>query len=42
MAEKIKATGAGVTVLSCSDPRLFPEEILGLDQTLSQSWLRRP
>jgi hypothetical protein len=30
MAEKIKATGIDVTDLSCSNPRFFPEEILGL------------
>ncbi|KAK1067219.1 hypothetical protein LTR74_006587 [Friedmanniomyces endolithicus] len=30
----MKASGAGVVVVSCSDPRLNPYQILGIDQTL--------
>ncbi|KAK3067023.1 hypothetical protein LTR53_016338, partial [Teratosphaeriaceae sp. CCFEE 6253] len=37
MASTMRGTGAGVVVLSCSDPRLNPYQILGLDQTLSES-----
>jgi len=38
MASKMRQSGAGVVVLSCSDPRLNPYQILGLDGTLSKSW----
>jgi len=37
MASTMKASGAGVVVVSCSDPRLNPYQILGIDQTLSTS-----
>jgi hypothetical protein len=36
MASQMKATGAGVVVISCSDPRLNPYQILGIDPTLSE------
>lgn len=39
MATAMRGTGAGVVVLSCSDPRLNPYQILGLDPSLSK--LRR-
>ena len=35
MANAMRGSGAGVVVLSCSDPRLNPYQILGIDQTLS-------
>jgi hypothetical protein len=35
MVEMAKASGSGVLVLSCSDPRVNPHEILGLDVKLS-------
>lgn len=35
MSNQMRGSGAGVVVLSCSDPRLNPYQILGLDQTLS-------
>jgi hypothetical protein len=35
MVEMAKASGSGVLVLSCSDPRVNPHEILGLDSKLS-------
>lgn len=31
MAKNMRATRAGVVVLSCSDPRLNPYQILGVD-----------
>lgn len=37
MASAMKSTGQGVVVLSCSDPRLNPYQILGIDPTLSKS-----
>lgn len=37
MATGMRASGEGVVVLSCSDPRLNPYQILGLDPTLSES-----
>ncbi|KAL6253142.1 hypothetical protein RBB50_000863 [Rhinocladiella similis] len=40
MATKIRASGAGVVVLSCSDPRLNPYQILGLDSTLPATMVR--
>ncbi|KAK4897181.1 hypothetical protein LTR27_005074 [Elasticomyces elasticus] len=40
MATAMRATGAGVVVLSCSDPRLNPYQILGLDQTLKATMVR--
>jgi hypothetical protein len=36
MASGMRSSNAGVVVLSCSDPRLNPYTILGLDATLSQ------
>jgi carbonic anhydrase len=36
MATAMRGTGAGVVVLSCSDPRLNPYQILGIDPTLSE------
>lgn len=39
MVSGMRATGAGVVVLSCADPRIFPEKILGLDATLSMNLL---
>ena len=35
MANQMRGSGAGVVVVSCSDPRLNPYQILGIDQTLS-------
>lgn len=35
MVAGMRASGAGVVVLSCADPRIFPDKILGLDATLS-------
>jgi hypothetical protein len=40
MSAAMRASGAGVVVLSCSDPRLNPYQILGIDATLSESALR--
>lgn len=37
MVGAMRASGAGVVVLSCADPRIFPEKILGLDDTLSMA-----
>lgn len=37
MIKGMRASRAGVVVLSCSDPRLNPYQILGLDETLSTS-----
>lgn len=39
MANNLRNSNAGVVVLSCSDPRIHPEQILGLDSTLSKSTL---
>jgi hypothetical protein len=36
MADGMRKSRAGVVVLSCSDPRLNPYQILGIDATLSQ------
>jgi hypothetical protein len=36
MSGVMRASGAGVVVLSCSDPRLNPYQILGIDSTLSE------
>jgi carbonic anhydrase len=36
MAATMRGTGAGIVVLSCSDPRLNPYQILGIDATLSK------
>jgi carbonic anhydrase len=36
MAEAAKASGEGIIVLSCSDPRVNVHEILGLDLKLSR------
>jgi hypothetical protein len=36
MAAQLRAAGAGVVVLSCSDPRLNPYQVLGIDPTLSE------
>ncbi|RFU27146.1 hypothetical protein B7463_g9192, partial [Scytalidium lignicola] len=40
MASAMRASGAGVVVLSCSDPRLNPYQILGIDQTLKATMVR--
>ncbi|KAK5118536.1 hypothetical protein LTR85_008001 [Meristemomyces frigidus] len=40
MASTMRASGAGVVVLSCSDPRLNPYQVLGLDQTLKATRVR--
>ncbi|KAK0274657.1 hypothetical protein LTR91_005702 [Friedmanniomyces endolithicus] len=40
MASTMKASGAGVVVVSCSDPRLNPYQILGIDQTLKATMVR--
>ena len=37
MAAAAKASGQGVVVISCSDPRLNPYEILGVDSTMRVS-----
>ena len=40
MIKGMRATGAGVVVLSCSDPRLNPYQVLGIDgKTLSKHYL---
>jgi hypothetical protein len=36
MVPAMQASGAGVVVLSCADPRVFPDKILGLDDKLSK------
>ncbi|KAG9238931.1 carbonic anhydrase [Amylocarpus encephaloides] len=40
MASGIRGTGKGVVVLSCSDPRLNPYQILGIDPTLKATMVR--
>ncbi|KAI1618946.1 carbonic anhydrase [Exophiala viscosa] len=40
MAAASRASGTGVVVLSCSDPRLNPYQILGLDHTLKATMVR--
>ncbi|EPE31225.1 beta-carbonic anhydrase, cab [Glarea lozoyensis ATCC 20868] len=40
MVSTMRATGAGVVVLSCSDPRLNPYQILGIDATLKATMVR--
>ena len=40
MVAGMRSTGAGVVVLSCSDPRLNPYQILGIDQTLKATMVR--
>jgi len=39
MVGAMRASGAGVVVLSCADPRIAPDKILGLDETLSMTSL---
>lgn len=34
MAEAVRSSGAGVILLSCSDPRLNPYQIFGIDPTI--------
>ncbi|EHK48422.1 hypothetical protein TRIATDRAFT_191312 [Trichoderma atroviride IMI 206040] len=36
----MRASRAGVVVLSCSDPRLNPYQILGIDETLKATMVR--
>ncbi|KAF2466482.1 carbonic anhydrase [Lindgomyces ingoldianus] len=36
----MRASGVGVVVLSCSDPRLNPYQILGIDPTLKATMVR--
>ncbi|KAF2498717.1 carbonic anhydrase [Lophium mytilinum] len=40
MASTMRSTGAGVVVISCSDPRLNPYQILGIDPTLKATMVR--
>ncbi|KAK5464768.1 hypothetical protein LTS15_001331 [Exophiala xenobiotica] len=40
MSGVMRASGAGVVVLSCSDPRLNPYQILGIDSTLKATMVR--
>jgi carbonic anhydrase len=40
MAAKLRGSGEGVVVLSCSDPRLNPYQVLGIDPTLSKLYLK--
>ncbi|KAK4935064.1 hypothetical protein LTR10_023796 [Elasticomyces elasticus] len=40
MSAAMRASGKGVVVLSCSDPRLNPYQILGLDHTLKATMVR--
>jgi hypothetical protein len=43
MIKGMRATGAGVVVLSCSDPRLNPYQVLGIDgKTVSKSTIPVP
>lgn len=34
MVQAVRQTGAGTIILSCSDPRLNPYEVLGVDSTI--------
>ncbi|KAF2807017.1 carbonic anhydrase [Mytilinidion resinicola] len=36
----MRSSGAGVVVISCSDPRLNPYQILGIDPTLKATMVR--
>ncbi|KAH7403751.1 carbonic anhydrase [Cadophora sp. MPI-SDFR-AT-0126] len=40
MVEQMRTTKQGVVVLSCSDPRLNPYQVLGLDATLKATMVR--
>ncbi|KAJ5666009.1 carbonic anhydrase [Penicillium maclennaniae] len=40
MVSIMKASGTGVVVLCCSDPRLNPYQILGIDSTLKATMVR--
>ncbi|KAF8852868.1 carbonic anhydrase [Acephala macrosclerotiorum] len=40
MIKGVRASGAGVVVLSCSDPRLNPYQVLGIDPTLKATMVR--
>ncbi|KPI36759.1 uncharacterized protein AB675_11751 [Cyphellophora attinorum] len=40
MASGMRSSRAGVVVLSCSDPRLNPYQILGIDSTLKATMVR--
>ncbi|KAH6718747.1 carbonic anhydrase [Leptodontidium sp. MPI-SDFR-AT-0119] len=40
MVEQMRATKQGVVVLSCSDPRLNPYQVLGIDTTLKATMVR--
>jgi len=40
MVEVMRSTKQGVVVLSCSDPRLNPYQILGIDPTLKATMVR--
>ncbi|TVY24492.1 Uncharacterized protein LHYA1_G007078 [Lachnellula hyalina] len=40
MATALRASGKGVVVISCSDPRLNPYEILGIEATLKATMVR--
>lgn len=34
MAQAVRQSGSGIVILSCSDPRLNPYEIFGVDSTI--------
>lgn len=34
MAKAVRGSGAGVVILSCSDPRLNPYQVFGIDPTI--------
>ncbi|TVY54111.1 Uncharacterized protein LCER1_G007010 [Lachnellula cervina] len=40
MATALRASGKGVVVISCSDPRLNPYEVLGIDASLKATMIR--
>ncbi|KAH8648753.1 carbonic anhydrase [Tricladium varicosporioides] len=40
MATALRAAGTGVVVISCSDPRLNPYQVLGIDPTLKATMVR--
>ncbi|KAF2096246.1 carbonic anhydrase [Rhizodiscina lignyota] len=40
LVPKMRESGTGVVVLSCSDPRLNPYQILGIDSTLKATMVR--
>lgn len=40
MATALRASGQGVVILSCSDPRLNPYQVFGIDATLKATMVR--